>query len=500
MIQDNHNQLIFIYLEMFGIYEIADNDFNRNRMAEWIWVTQDYKHLLRYPMDIDLYTFGLLRRGTDNFHLQVEIENVEECKKSSLTNFPYEYLTKIVNNQGKGMLCHRYFENQGFKLFLFNISHVSIGYDFECFSDNLNETKYEIVTKSPIIYITIAIVVIFISFYPAFVSIAVHDEQQHRNVKFYTKADYPYTFRRLFLFLLFHNTSRTIISVFRFTFLMLLMGFSFFCVKLIVTASCENCFPTDKRNYPRVFDLTTGESEENLLRLIALSFTFLIVLHIVNYTAFDHFNTEDHVVLFDITNMCLPSENEQSGINVKILRFIPIHYFTSNDECSNSVFSQIVWRYKQLASLYFWSKICLFPMRNFTKIKHKGCKFIYVIINFFLIFPINLFVFVSCSLYEERDNDFNIFFPLIASVFAPRILEKYCLEKHVEIPPGYQAFRSSSDYDSENEIRNEHISEERESTSVKIPQSASQFPDNEISHLSNRSYQNMLQGDGITIV
>lgn len=397
LVSEKKSDMIYIYLKAPEIYEIRDDEFDENRMAEWIWVTAEYQHFLRYPLDFDLYTFGVLRRGIKTLHLQIDVDNVLVCKHSSHTDFLYDYLTKVVNGTESGMICHRYFDDQQWKSFFFNISHVSIGYDFECFPNKEGVNKREIITKSPIIYLTIIIVVLLISFYPAIVSITIQEEKEDQQLMVYTKADNPYTFQRFLFYILFRKTSRTFISLFRLTFLIALFGCVFYSIKIIITAFCNHCIPTDIRQYPRVFDLSTGELEDAVGVVIFNSIFFLVCLFALSCITLNYKKMKDHIILLDITNVCFYPLTTSRFLYLGSLKLLPVECFVKPSNHGKSVFSQTVVRYKMIGSIYFWSKLFLFPMRNFTEIRKLSYQLLYVFFSS-LISIINITVFLFCTL------------------------------------------------------------------------------------------------------
>ncbi|XP_048742936.1 uncharacterized protein LOC125656374 [Ostrea edulis] len=172
-----------------------------NKIIDWIWVTEEYKYFLSYPIDIDVFTLGLMKRNVRSLKMNITIETKENCTSDRLWIQVYEYLFE-VHNRSDGQFCHRYFEDQDWKKILSQISHASIGYGFHCFQNNDSSSPVTI-EKSPVIYITIATIFILFAYYPLILSPSSQRTQGERQLIVYNKADYPYTPRRLFLYIIF---------------------------------------------------------------------------------------------------------------------------------------------------------------------------------------------------------------------------------------------------------------------------------------------------------
>lgn len=189
--EDGNVQFMYVNISSPSFRNLTMNETEWNPIVEWIWVTEEYKHILSYPIDIDVFTFGLLAQHFKVLKLNVNIENISDCINHTLWKKVQEYLFK-VHNDSSGYFCHRYFKNPILKGALFLLSHVTIGYEFHCFQMK-DQTSPINVEKSGIIYITIAIVFIIFSFYPMLLSQSTFEKKVDRQLQSFTKADYPYT-------------------------------------------------------------------------------------------------------------------------------------------------------------------------------------------------------------------------------------------------------------------------------------------------------------------
>ncbi|CAG2228757.1 unnamed protein product [Mytilus edulis] len=127
--------------------ELYTNNSNYNLKQErvllrWVWTKNEMSFLLSYTEDIHAISFNLLKGAyIEDFTIDIDIFPAG-C------TFDYRNDTKalfhlihdtFVQNESDWQLCHRYFENQEWKVMLFNLTSYWVGYEMECFKPSCRE-------------------------------------------------------------------------------------------------------------------------------------------------------------------------------------------------------------------------------------------------------------------------------------------------------------------------------------------------------------------------
>ncbi|XP_062610432.1 uncharacterized protein LOC134272200 [Saccostrea cucullata] len=396
LMQEGSVQLVYINISSSSFQNMSLSEKEWNRVVDWIWVTNEYKHFLSYPIDIDIFTLGLMEDNDRSLKLNISIDDISNCINQTLWIQVFEYLFKTCN-VSEGYFCHRYFENQDWKLTLFSLSHAAIGYRFHCYQNN-NTAVPIIVEKSAVIYITIAIILLLFSFYPLIVSKSSHETTVQRQLSVYTEADYPYTPRRMLLNIMFktgevvhaENISRgqkranNFYSSARLSLLItIVMGCAFFA-KIIVIWNCSNCLPPNAHIYKEVY-VTDGVVDGNKFLfiypiLISTFFSFIFLVYFNNYILLIS-EFDDEILVIDF-------------LSIKFIRCIPVSNYLNHNEESESITTQVVQRFSLMCSLSFWCKIYLLPLINVSK---PTCLFYFKVLFSPLIFLFNVVLVIVFS-------------------------------------------------------------------------------------------------------
>lgn len=161
---------------------------------KWIWIAHDYKYLLRYPRDVDVFSFGLLGANTAKLIVQITTGNISKACESDFDTFLVEYFSRIIENGTStytvkyGHICYAKIKTDKARDYLSNISGVKFGFLFWCY----NESNTEEVEKSYIIYIAICFVLLVYSFYPIIIEVPFYIEDRKTDSGNYYMSDSPY--------------------------------------------------------------------------------------------------------------------------------------------------------------------------------------------------------------------------------------------------------------------------------------------------------------------
>lgn len=125
------------------------NELHSNGLERWIWMLQQHSHLLTYSPDFEVVTLNRSTSIQRNIYVPVVaftnnndtgVSHYKNCTES-LFYIIYKEIINNTNSNSDWLLCHRYFEGQEWKLgFLYKATGAWIGYDFECFSSNCQNT------------------------------------------------------------------------------------------------------------------------------------------------------------------------------------------------------------------------------------------------------------------------------------------------------------------------------------------------------------------------
>ena len=125
---------------------ISAEFIQREKDRKWIWVAKGYEYVLRYPENVDVFSFGLLGAKQDSIKVQISIGNVSETCESRFDDFLADYISHIlwknitfpstVFNLSNGYICHSIIDDDYIRDYISDISAVKIGYNFLCYMEN----------------------------------------------------------------------------------------------------------------------------------------------------------------------------------------------------------------------------------------------------------------------------------------------------------------------------------------------------------------------------
>ncbi|XP_061190282.1 uncharacterized protein LOC133198160 [Saccostrea echinata] len=286
LISNEQARLVYVNVTSESYKSISMEQTEWNRVYDWIWITENYRHYLSYPDDIDVYTFGVMRVGIHKLSLNISMNNILTCKKKNLWKRVYNYLQRLQNGTGGGYFCHRNFENQDWKSFLYTMSSASIGYDFECYNRDITDETL-LIRTSIITYITVVIIFFLFAYYPLIISLSFHGRKISEQLKFFTMADYPYTPRRCLLHIIFkssklkrkgNNLDQSLSSGTRLSFLLALVTGLSFAMKMIFVKN-YSLLPPNAYVFPYLFNCVGLQYNMNIVAfMISTCFSLLVPL------------------------------------------------------------------------------------------------------------------------------------------------------------------------------------------------------------------------------
>ncbi|XP_052716615.1 uncharacterized protein LOC128189161 [Crassostrea angulata] len=389
--------LIFITLNFNQSYM---NTFLQNKTLErWVWVANDYRYILSYPEDVDVFSFGLLKAKQDSLEVKMNILNITgECERH-FYSYIAQYVSQIVQNStksdfiidaSKGYICHSRIVKDVAKEYISNISAVNIGYPFLCYTNNSTSS----IEKSYVNYIVIFIVLFTYCFYPLAMEMAFYIEDRKMSQGCYYMSESPYgpsVFCKRILFAgnnKYLATLRVILIVTVLTTLVYYIKSEvFYICKCVLKSSNDN------QSFRRAENIYINSPE--LVFWGAVHFVIINVCVLMNSDGI-----LDDFVIFDISNIC------NHGTILKTVKVSA--FLTINDERQNqqqqqddhdeenlpinerkSIKTKHLVSYKirkifLILSFSFWSKIFF---HNSISHEDKQCI---VLLQSILCFPVNV--------------------------------------------------------------------------------------------------------------
>ncbi|XP_062619412.1 uncharacterized protein LOC134280980 [Saccostrea cucullata] len=357
-ISNEKAKLIYLNVSSTSYNSMTMEQTEWNRVYDWTWITEDNKHYLSYPNDIDVYTFGLMRTGIHKLSLNILINNTSNCSKEILWIRVHNYLQRLRNKSEGGYFCHRNFEHQDLKKFFHLFPIVSIGYDFDCFNGNIT-TPSLLIKTSIITYAIVVIIFSMLAYYPLIIALSLHGRKISEQLKYLTMADYPYTPRRFLLYIIFKSSKpnitrkldRSFSSGMRLSFILLLVTGLSYAVKIILVNN-YSLLPPNTVIFPFLFNGVGLQNDIN------------IYVHIFIYTFFICFSLFAIATINSYLILSIESMNDcfvffkLSSLKCSL---IPVSDFLKMKRKENTMSAVVVDRFWLIFSLQFWSKVFLLP-------------------------------------------------------------------------------------------------------------------------------------------
>lgn len=391
-----------IFINLIFNQSYTDEFVENRRLERWMWVANDYRYVLSYPEDVDVFSLGLLKAKHGSLEVKINIGNLSEiCKRQFNFNLA-QYLSKVVKNNATAMdysfdtsagyICHSkigkdtFGENMYLKLS--DISAVKLGFPFWCYTDNNTAT---IVEKSYVNYIVVVIIFFAYCFYPLAIESVFYVEDKKIVQGAYYMSESPYSPSVLCKRILFAGNNEYLATLRIISFVTVLTTVVYL-IKSEVYDSC-NCLLKSSN------DDQSFQHAENIY-INHTAFVFWGSLHFLQVNLCVLFNSDgdlDDFIILHLTNIC------NCGM---FLKTVPVSTFLTNDENQRNqdkkqnhrkrrLVSNKIHKCFLLFSLSFWSKLFLinWEIRN----NNCLCRIIVYIISV-ICFLINLVLVVSSTL------------------------------------------------------------------------------------------------------
>jgi hypothetical protein len=238
-----------------------------------------------------------------------------------------------------------------------------------------------------------------------------HEKQIYRQLLVYTKADYPYTPRRLFLYIIYktgkiRQTSnvkkgeqllRNASAGVRSSILITLVAGLVYAIKVLYIEKCNDCLPPNALLYNEVYLFSSYYSKNHfstpIIFLTPLSFLTLVLLN--SYIFALSSKLPDEILLID----------------VGAFRSIPASKFTQNTnyiDKNKTISQQILNRFYLVFSFKFWCKVYLIPLM--VENPCLLCCKVILSLPIFLINIILVIIFSVVPIVNQMNNLFLIIF------------------------------------------------------------------------------------------
>ena len=282
---------------------ISDEFIQHEKDRKWVWVAKGYEYVFRYPENVDVFSFGLLRAKQDSFRVQISMGNVSKACISRFDIILADYISHVlwknrtfqnkIFNLSTGYICHSNIADNAFRNFLSNISAVKIGYSFVCYMEN----KPVLLEKSYMNEIVIFIILFVYSFFPFIFEMAFYIEDRKKNDGYFFKSESPYSPSVIFTRILFYENNKYL-GTLRIIGLLVVISFLGLLGKALTYNNCQCSLKSSNRN-------TNSLDAENLYQnrpegyIIFIIHSFFIIWSIFsnsrgdmdNFIVFDFFNT-----------------------------------------------------------------------------------------------------------------------------------------------------------------------------------------------------------------
>lgn len=382
------------------------------KLERWVWVANDYRYILSYPEDVDVFSFGLLKGKQDSVEVKINIGNLTEACKRHFNSYLAQHISKIVQrnssitdnvfNTSEGYICHSKLEIGWLKRKVSDFSAVQLGYPFWCYTDNNTTT---VVEKSYVNYILIFIIFFTYCFYPLAVESAFYIEDKKTVQGYYYMSESPYSPSVLCKRILFAGNNKYLATL-RIILFVIVLTSVIYGIKEYVYDNCHCSLRSSN-------DDESFKHAENIYVNYPGYFCWGVFHFIVvNICVLFNANGDlDDFIILDFTKTCCCFN---CGM---CLKTVQVSAFFSNDENQSNLEEKQNYQKRQIVSnkirkifllfsLSFWSK--LFFINSFSQnCQNTNCQCKEgVYLQSVICFPINIVLVISST-----------FCPLVSMVY-----------------------------------------------------------------------------------
>lgn len=417
--------LIFINLNFN--HSNFDEFVEEKKLERWVWVANDYRYVLSYPEDVNVFSFGLLKAKQGSLEVDINIGNLTEACKSNFNSYLAQHISKVVHrnssitinvlNTPEGYICHSKLEISWLKQKVSDFSAVKLGYPFWCYTDN-NTTM--VVEKSYVNYIVIFIIFFTYCFYPLAIESAFYIEDKKTVQGTYYMSESPYSPSVLCKRILFAGNNKYLATL-RIIIFVTVLTSVIYRIKEYVYDNCNCILKTsnDNESFQHAENIYS-----NCLECVLVGILHFLVINIC--VLLNSNGVLDDFIICDFTNL----------VNGRMfLKTMEVAIFLSKNEKQKNqdeeqsdqtkhLVSLKIRKLSLILSLSFWSKIFFIHRVN----QYKKCKcfnVFYKIIRYvqpMICFPINICLVLSST-----------FCPLVSNVYVLFVKRLNCFRKCIDI-------------------------------------------------------------------
>lgn len=409
-----------IFISLIFNQSNFDEFVEERKLERWVWVANDYRYILSYPEDVNVFSFGLLKAKQGSLEVKINNGNLTEACKHHFNSYLAQHISKVVQrnssvtenaiNTSEGYICHSKLEIDLFDKRVSEFSAVQLGYPFWCYTDNNTAV---VVEKSYVNYIVIFIIFFIYCFYPLAIESAFYIEDRKMVQGSYYMSESPYSPSVACKRILFAGNNKYVATL-RIIIFVTVLTSVIYKIKSYVYDDC-NCLlksSNDNQSFQHAENIYS-----NCKVCIALGIFHFLVVNIC--VLLNSNGTLDDFIFFDFTNF----------INCGMfLKTVEVSIFLSEDEKqrkqdeeqSDQTKHMVSFKIQKLSlilSYSFWSKIFFINSVGQYEDKHCKCyKCFYEICKKYIIFlqpilcfPINIGL-VLCSTFCPLVSNVYVFF------------------------------------------------------------------------------------------
>lgn len=394
-------------------------EFLENKKLErWVWVANDYRYILSYPEDVDVFSFGLLKAKQDSLEVEINMRNLTESCKRHFNSYLAQYLSKVVQknatttdfsiDNSMGYICHSKIgkdtQEEKIYLTLSDISAVKLGFPFWCYENN---NKATVIKKSYVNYIVVFIIFFTYCFYPLAIESAFYIEDKKMVQGSYYMSESPYGPSVFCTRILFAGNNKYLATL-RIILIVSVLTFVVYAIKskLYNHCNCSLRSSNDNESFQHAENVLINNC--GYIFLGVLQFIFINICVLVNSNGI-----LDDFLILDFTNIC------NHGM---FLKTVKVSEFLSNDDKEKNqdeeqsdqrknLVSQKIQKIFLVLSYSFWSKLFLINSCSKNDRCLRVCARIQSVISFFVNVVLILgstFCPVVSTVYIFFVNHFNV--------------------------------------------------------------------------------------------
>lgn len=403
-------------------------EFLENKKLErWVWVANDYRYILSYPEDVDVFSFGQLKAEYDSLEVEINIGNLTDSCKHHFNSYLAQYLSKVVQKNAtttdisidisKGYICHSKIGKdtrvEKMYLYLSDISAVKLGFPFWCYENNNTAT---VIKKSYVNYIVVFIIFFTYCFYPLAIESAFYIEDKKMVQGYYYMSESPYGPSVFCTRILFAGNNKYLATL-RIILIVSVLTCVVYAIKSTLYNYC-NCSlrsSNDNESFQHAENVLTNWG---YIVLGVLHFIFINICVLVNSNGI-----LDDFLILDFTNIC---NHGMFLKTVKVSEFLSNidkeknHDEEQSDQRKNLV-SQKIQKIFLVLSYSFWSKLFLINSCS----KNGRCLCVCARIQSMICFFVNI-VLVLGSTFCPVVSTVYIFFVNHFNVVVGKTIDMFC--------------------------------------------------------------------------